>query len=45
MDRLLRLSLNEQGKALMVAFLFSLVLCLGVQASLVTDSIIALRIP
>lgn len=44
MDHLIRLSHSEQVKALLVAFLLSLALCLGGQLSLVPDLIHLLSI-
>jgi len=45
MDRLAHLNLAERGQALLIAFLFSMILCIAAQASLIPHVIIPMSVP
>jgi hypothetical protein len=44
MDRLIWLNLADQGLALLIAFLLSLILCLAAQASLIPHNLLILNV-
>lgn len=45
MDRLAHLNLAECGQALLIAFLFSMMLCIAAQASLIPHVFIPILVP